>query len=172
MVKTEFLRAYQIAGVDYLVTNQIDTDFNLTLSAALPLTVPFSIGVCHGNIPPPTQYTSLFYDPSISAIFTGVEPVDAPNLSPSARSKSRLNPAAYAVPVAVVVVALAAIVIALITVPSLRARFLPILHNSRSSSSYAQAPNKKPALSDSSNPNQRSTAWRKSDRPADEHNVQ
>lgn len=160
-IKTQFLRAYQIAGVDYVVTNITDPDIIFDVVANSQLTVPFAIGICHSNQPPPIQYTKFYYDPSITAVFTGVEPADVPNLPPTARARSRLNPAAYAVPVAVVVVALAAVVIVLTTVPSMRARFLPSLGSQKSNRG---GPHVK-TTTEPAKPKDRDSSWRKSHRP-------
>lgn len=70
---------------------------------------------CVGN----HRWTQLTIDPTFTSLFAA-QPTSKP-----ASPKSRLNPAAYAVPIALVVLAIVVIIILMATVPAVRYKLLP-----------------------------------------------
>jgi len=115
MIQMEFLKVFTAGGVDYFTERNGLPTF---LTAEMPLSVktfpfPAVLAVCEGNNSIVPRYSVLNYDPSLNAIFI-------PDVSTS-NARKPLNPAAYAVPIAVVaLVVIGGAVYAFIIRPKMR----------------------------------------------------
>jgi hypothetical protein len=103
-LEMNFLKIFTVDGVDY-ATSLSPASAVRTLLDWSSFAAPFTIAACQVNqIISPPYYTHFRYDPSMSALFVDAEQTEA--LTPQAKSKRSLHPAAYIVPVVVIIVAL------------------------------------------------------------------
>jgi hypothetical protein len=140
--KTTFLRAFTVDGVDYVDNLDHQEDKTYNIPADQQYAIPIGIGICHESNPMPTHYSLLEYDPTISALFIGDESVN-PSDSPSAASKKRLSPVAYAAPVAIIIAALIAFVVALKASPRFYNAVMPVGSHRSTVDRHAKVPTNK-----------------------------
>lgn len=114
-IAMSFLKIITLDDRDFTTSNKDDGEEPQLTHDVEGVLVPAIIVACKGsNLIDTPYWTNLTYDPSLLALFTGTDEVGGKN------QKGRLNPAAYAVPIAVVA---AVIVVAALIL------FVPALHN-------------------------------------------
>lgn len=123
-----FARAFNADNIDYILTAEATADEHYPIPADLDITLPTAVSVCYLYQPLPTRYVNFNYDPSLQTIFVGdfteITPDSPPALVEQQR-KARLNPAAYAVPIVVVILVVIGIIALVMFVPSIRRKVLP-----------------------------------------------
>lgn len=94
-IRIDLLKVYTTDGVDHFSpqNNVPDTYSNIEVPANVDVALGTILSICQGPYPIIPRWKSMNYDPSLDALFLG-----ALNGPPN----TRLSPAAYAVPVAVV----------------------------------------------------------------------
>lgn len=130
-IRMDLLKVYTTDGVDrYSPQNDVLDSFgNIPIYSAFNLSLPTILCICQGEGPVLPRFSKLVYDPSLDALF----------LSPTGSPKSRLNPAVYAVPVAVVgVIIIAGAIYAFIIRPKLNGESLERLHSAAANAAEVQ----------------------------------
>lgn len=114
LVALDLLKIFTADGVDYLFRSATSSkDFSYILQT---LTLPMVVPICRSKFIMDQPYWRNFtYDPTLTALYDDPE-IHNPITNPSKpNNKNRLNPAAYAVPIAIVALALGAVAVALFT---------------------------------------------------------
>lgn len=115
----DFLKIITLDEVDYAMPSKVEDSVYSFLQGNLSYFSPPAIIVAcrSGYLLDNPYWTNLTYDPTLLAVFSGEE------FTPGQHRSSRLNPAAYAVPIVVVAVVL--VVVAMILfVPAIRRKVL------------------------------------------------
>lgn len=141
-VELDFLKVVNTDGVDHAIS-LAEPEEPITAEGLSVVGVPFTITVCQDKkVIDPPYWTNLTYDPTLTALYDDpTVPEEA--VTPEAAAKRRLPAAAYAVPIAIVVVVLAAVFVVLFVTPVNRAIFgdrSKILRPERALTDEAKAP--------------------------------
>jgi len=104
-LELNFLKIFTVDDTDYAIASERGFDGSLPMSFESPfITAPFIVACCHGSSLLPQPYWQNFsYDPSMAALFSGEDIMTPPSL---VDPKKRLNPAAYVVPIVMIIVIL------------------------------------------------------------------
>lgn len=144
--KIELLRAFKADGEDYLLTLQPEPIIPIPIMGELEAEIDMGVVACVQYQPTLTQYKELEYDPSLQTLFIGDSVLDpvSPNAPPSVKKrneKSKLHPAAYAVPIAIVIAAFIIFIIIAFTVPAVGLKVMPSsFHDKRLRDRDARSP--------------------------------
>jgi hypothetical protein len=104
-IQMDFLKVYTADGTDhYSLTNRLPPNLALDIQGST-MYFPAILSICQGDYAITPRYQHLSYDPNLNAVFLGDTPIPTPA---NPNRKNKLHPAAYAVPIALVAIAIAA----------------------------------------------------------------